>query len=100
MKANIAKYSIVRISVRIILTFNRLLCFVKAKNRLIVDFISRKWVDTAESQNSFATEHGIDEKTVRRIKHDKEYQISLVTIMKICEAKEIMLSDFFKEIGI
>ena len=70
------------------------------KNRLIVDYIAREWVDKAKSQNNFATEHGIDEKTVRKIKSDKKYQISLITIMKICEAKEIKLSDFFKEIGI
>lgn len=73
---------------------------MKVKNRLIVEFIAREWVDKAESQNSFATEHGIDEKTVRRIRQDKDYQISLVTIMKICEAKEIKLSDFFKKVGI
>jgi DNA-binding Xre family transcriptional regulator len=73
---------------------------MKAKNRLIVEFISREWVSTAESQNSFATEHDIDEKTVRRIKYDKDYQISLITVMKICEAKEIKLSDFFKKVGI
>ena len=73
---------------------------MKAKNRLIVEFIAREWVDKAESQNHFATEHGIDEKTVRRIKNDQTYQISLITIMKICEAKEIKLADFFNEVGI
>lgn len=73
---------------------------MKVKNRLIVDFIAREWVDKAQSQNSFATEHGIDEKTVRRIKYDKDYQISLITIMKICEAKEIKLADFFKKVGL
>lgn len=73
---------------------------MKVKNRLIVDFIAREWVDKAQSQNSFATEHGIDEKTVRRIKYDKDYQIGLITIIKICEAKEIKLSDFFKMIGV
>jgi DNA-binding Xre family transcriptional regulator len=73
---------------------------MKSKNRLIVEFIAREWVDSAESQNSFATEHSIDEKTVRRIKYDKEYQISLITIMKICEAKDIKLSDFFRKVGI
>lgn len=72
---------------------------MKVKNRLIVEYIAREWVDKAESQNSFATEHSIDEKTVRRIKYDKDYQISLVTIMKICEARNIKLSDFFNEVG-
>lgn len=73
---------------------------MKVKNRLIVEYIAQKWVLNAESQNSFATEHGIDEKTVRRIKYDKDYQISLITIMKICEAENISLSDFFKAVGI
>lgn len=73
---------------------------MKAKNRLIVEYIAREWVQNAESQNNFATEHGIDEKTVRRIKYDKDYQISLITIMKICEAKEIKLSEFFKKVGL
>ncbi|WP_330441498.1 helix-turn-helix domain-containing protein [Flavobacterium sp. C4GT6] len=73
---------------------------MKVKNRLIVEYIAREWVEKASSQNSFATEHGIDEKTVRRIKYDEEYQISLVTIMKICEAREIKLSDFFKQVGL
>lgn len=73
---------------------------MKAKNRLIVEYIANKWVNDAQSQNKFATDHGIDEKTVRRIKSDKNYQISLVTIIKICEAENIQLSDFFKEVGI
>lgn len=73
---------------------------MKVKNRLIVDFIAREWVDKAQSQNSFATEHGIDEKTVRRIKYDNNYQIGLITIIKICEAREISLSDFFKMVGL
>lgn len=73
---------------------------MKTKNRLIVDYIAQKWVNNAKSQNNFATEHGIEEKTVRRIKFDENYQISLVTIMKICEAENMKLSDFFKEVGI
>lgn len=73
---------------------------MKVKNRLIVEYIAREWVLKAESQNNFATEHGIDEKTVRRIKYDKDYQISLITIMKICEARNVKLADFFKEVGI
>ncbi|WP_297332246.1 helix-turn-helix domain-containing protein [Flavobacterium sp.] len=73
---------------------------MKDKNRLIVEYIAREWVDKAESQNYFATEHNIDEKTVRRIKNDKDYQISLITLMKICEAREIKLFEFFKSLGI
>ncbi|MFH7012384.1 helix-turn-helix domain-containing protein [Flavobacterium sp. FlaQc-52] len=73
---------------------------MKIKNRQIVDFIAKEWVNKASSQNSFATEHGIDEKTVRRIKYDNDYQISLITILKICEARELKLSEFFKLVGL
>lgn len=65
-------------------------------NRKIVDFIANEWVSKAKSQRSFALDHGIDEKTVRSIKNDENYKISLETIIKICEARNIKLSEFFK----
>ena len=69
-------------------------------NRKIVEFIRDKWVIPADNNNLFAKNHNIDEKTVRRIKEDNTYQIGLVTIMRICETKNIKLSDFFKMVGI
>ncbi|SHJ18353.1 helix-turn-helix domain-containing protein [Flavobacterium terrae] len=65
-------------------------------NRKIVDFIANEWVSKAKSQRSFALDHGIDEKTVRSIKNDETYKISLETIIKICEARNLKLSEFFK----
>ncbi|WP_035678994.1 helix-turn-helix domain-containing protein [Flavobacterium limnosediminis] len=65
-------------------------------NRKIVDFIANEWISQAKSQRSFALDHGIDEKTVRSIKNDENYKISLETVIKICEARNIKLSDFFK----
>lgn len=65
-------------------------------NRKIVDFIANEWISQAKSQRSFALDHGIDEKTVRSIKNDENYKISLETIIKICEARSIKLSEFFK----
>ncbi|OOG66778.1 helix-turn-helix domain-containing protein [Flavobacterium sp. A45] len=65
-------------------------------NRKIVDFIAHEWISQAKSQRSFALDHGIDEKTVRSIKNDVNYRISLETIIKICETKNIKLSEFFK----
>ncbi|SRX52756.1 hypothetical protein AEQU1_00626 [Aequorivita sp. CIP111184] len=53
-----------------------------------------------DNNNLFAKEHFIDEKTVRRIREDNEYHISLITIMRICEAKNLKLSEFFKMVGI
>lgn len=73
---------------------------MKRTNRKIVDFINREWISEAKSLNSFATEHSIDEKTVRRIKNDPEYMISLETITKICEARNLKLSEFYKLVGL
>ncbi len=69
-------------------------------NRKIVEFIRDKWVIPLDNNNLFAKEHFIDEKTVRRIREDDEYQISLITIMRICEAKNFKLNEFFKMVGI
>jgi len=73
---------------------------MKIANRKIVEFIRDKWVIPLNNNSQFATENNIDEKTVRRIKEDENYQISLVTIMRICEAKNIKLSEFFKMVGL
>lgn len=68
-------------------------------NRTIVEYIAIEWVSQAKSQRAFAIEHGIDEKTVRNIKYDKDYTISLETLVKICNARELHLWEFFGIIG-
>lgn len=73
---------------------------MRNENRKIVEFIRDKWVIPLNNNSLFATIHNIDEKTVRRIKEDKTYQISLVTIIRICEAKNIKLHEFFKMVNI
>lgn len=69
-------------------------------NKKVVEFIRDTWVIPFNNNNLFAKEHFIDEKTVRRIKEDGEYRISLITIMRICEAKNLKLSEFFKMVGL
>ncbi|MGQ1946067.1 hypothetical protein ACT3CD_03050 [Geofilum sp. OHC36d9] len=69
-------------------------------NRQIVEFIRDNWVIPTNNNSLFAKEHFIDEKTVRRIREDKEYQIALTTIMRICEARNLKLYEFFKMVGI
>jgi DNA-binding Xre family transcriptional regulator len=73
---------------------------MKNANRKIVEFIRDKWVIPSNNNSLFAKEHFIDEKTVRRIKEDNTYQIALITIMRICEAKNIKLADFFKMVDV
>lgn len=69
---------------------------MKEKNRKIVDYISSEWISKSKNQSVFANDHDIDEKTVRSIKSDKNYTIGLITIMKICEARNLKLSEFFR----
>lgn len=73
---------------------------MKIANRKVVEFIRDKWVIPMNNNSQFATENNIDEKTVRRIREDADYQISLITIMRICEANNIKLSKFFEMVGI
>jgi len=73
---------------------------MKSTNRKIVQFIRDNWVIPADNNSLFAKEHSIDEKTVRRIKDDNDYQIALITIMRICEARNLKLYEFFKMVGV
>ncbi|MFD2891363.1 hypothetical protein ACFS5J_04975 [Flavobacterium chuncheonense] len=65
-------------------------------NKKIVEYIRDNWVVPTNNNSLFATEHNLDEKTVRRIKDDSDYKISLITIMRICEARNLKLAEFFK----
>ena len=65
-------------------------------NKKVCNYISNEWISKSKSNRSFALDHNIDEKTVRKILKEEGYRIPLNTIEKICEAKEIKLSSFFK----
>ncbi|ASE64283.1 hypothetical protein CEQ15_10525 [Chryseobacterium indologenes] len=69
-------------------------------NRKIVEFIRDEWVIPMNNNSKFAVDHNIDEKTVRRMREDATYQISLLTIMRICHGKNLTLASFFKMVGI
>jgi len=59
---------------------------------IICEFISKEWIGPSEeSARSFASNHDIDEKTVRRIKDWKNtsYRITLYTLEKICSSRGI-----------
>mgnify|MGYP003612073763 CR=1 FL=1 len=73
---------------------------MKDKNRKILDFIASEWISKAKNQSAFATDHNIDEKTVRSIRYSKDYTIGLATIMKICEARNLKLSEFVKLVDV
>jgi len=65
-------------------------------NKTICNYIAKEWVSQSRSNRFFATEHNIDEKTVRKIVQHNGYNIPVFILERICEAREIKLSDFFK----
>ena len=70
-------------------------------NKAICSYITKNWISQAKSKRAFALDHGIDDKTVRRIEdEDDDYQITLETLNKICEAENVKLSEFFKLAGL
>jgi DNA-binding Xre family transcriptional regulator len=69
-------------------------------NKKVCNYIAEEWISKSKSNRSFAIEHNIDEKTVRKILQNDGYRIPLVTLSKICEAREIKVSKFFDSMGI
>jgi DNA-binding Xre family transcriptional regulator len=75
------------------------ICLVQDIYDTICEYVSNKWIDlNKESIRSFATDHDVDEKTVRRILEWKKerYRITLNTLEKICKSRGLTLEDFFK----
>ncbi|MEO0045134.1 MAG: hypothetical protein RL705_325 [Bacteroidota bacterium] len=74
-------------------------------NYIICDFIYKNWIKPFKSQRAFAIEHNIEESIVRKIKNTSlklekvDYNIPVNTLVKICEARNIKLSEFFILIG-
>lgn len=75
-------------------------------NYIICDFLYKKWIQPSKSQRSFAIEHNIEESIVRKIKNTSlkinktDYNIPVNTLSKICEARNIKLSEFFKLVNL
>jgi len=73
-------------------------------SNIICKYIYKNWIETYKSQRSFALDHNIEETIVRKIKStalkikDSNYNIPVNTLQKICEARNIKLSEFFKMI--
>jgi len=64
-------------------------------NKTICNYIAKEWISKSKSNRSFAIDHNIDEKTVRKIRKDNGYNMPVKTLQRICEAREIKISDFF-----
>ena len=64
-------------------------------NKAIYNYIENLWKASELSKRRFAINHNIEESTLRDILKKKNYQISLPTIYKICESRNITPSEFF-----
>ncbi len=75
-------------------------CYMVRINKIICEYITKEWLtpwlNSNKSQRSFADHHNIEESIVRKIKSPKEYRIPVESLYKICESRNITLSDFFK----
>jgi DNA-binding Xre family transcriptional regulator len=65
-------------------------------NKRICNYIALEWISPCKSNRRFAIDHNIDEKTVRKILQKDGYRIPVKTLQKICDAREIKISEFFK----
>lgn len=75
---------------------------MKKLSTVINEYIILNWLkdfkypDGTYKYTEFAQAHYIEEKTARKIVAQKGYSMTLETLEKICEAREITLQDFFK----
>ena len=67
-------------------------------NKKVCNYIAREWISKSKSNRTFALDHNIDEKTVRKILQEDGYRIPLITLAKICEAREIKVSKLLDQI--
>lgn len=65
-------------------------------NKTICNYIASQWIAKARSKRSFAAQHNVDEKTVRKIAKKEGYNVPIKTLYTICEARGMSLSSFFK----
>ena len=99
---NIIKYFKLRPIERNICFPNLLFCYMSQINKIICTYITQEWLipwlNSGKSQRAFADYHNIEESTVRKIKSLQTYRVPVETLEKICEAKNISLSEFFKRV--
>jgi hypothetical protein len=71
-------------------------------SKIICKYIYTSWIEPYKSQRSFALDHNIEESIVRKIKNTaigiegSYYSIPVNTLLKICESRNLKLSEFFK----
>lgn len=69
-------------------------------NKKITAYIRENWLKDSFNNTSFALAHLVDEATVKEIKSNPDYKISLDTIIRICYSERVTLEEFFKRVGV
>ncbi|MAZ27102.1 MAG: transcriptional regulator [Cytophagaceae bacterium] len=67
-------------------------------NEAIYSFIKKLFFESGLSKRKFAKNHFIEDSTLRDILSKEDYQISLITIYRICEGENINPADFFRKV--
>jgi len=67
-------------------------------NQAIYNYVENLFDRSGLSKRKFAKDHFIEDSTLRDILNKGDYQVSLITIYRICEGENINPSDFFQEI--
>lgn len=70
---------------------------MKDINKQIVDYVKKTWLDKEKNNSAFARRYDLDEKTVRLMRSDDNYNISLITLIKICQVENLSLEEFCKK---
>ncbi|MAW94296.1 MULTISPECIES: hypothetical protein [unclassified Leeuwenhoekiella] len=67
-------------------------------NKAIYSLIKQLFLESGLSKRRFAKNHFIEDSTLRDILNKSDYQISLITIYRICEGQNMTPADFFKKV--
>ncbi|MDM1510958.1 hypothetical protein HX082_16430 [Myroides odoratimimus] len=70
---------------------------MKDINKQIVDYIKKTWLDKEKNNSAFGRKYDLNEKTVRLMRSDDNYSISLITLIKICQVENLSLEEFCKK---
>ena len=62
-------------------------------NKYLCQYIDEEWFDPRKSNNDLADEFGVHDSIIAKIKGDKNYNIPVHTLHKMCFYKEVKMSN-------
>jgi len=67
-------------------------------NKYLCLYINKEWFNPGKSNNELADEFGVHDSIVAKIKADKNYNIPVHTLHKMCFYKEVKMSNLLKSL--